>query len=146
MKWIVCLLFVSLSGFALVQEETEELIYELPPEKKDTLLPLELIVEGCEPEAYFDPAYGSLLDFISAHIVYPSEAADSLIQGKVYVSFIVERDWKLTNVHASTPVHPLLDREAVRLFESMPKWKPALFNGKPVRSKMTLPIAFVVHD
>lgn len=76
---------------------------------------------------------------------YPEEAAENGIQGKVYVEFFVERDGSISNVKVIRGVDPMLDKEAVRLVESCPRWKPGMQRGRPVRVKMSVPITFEIH-
>lgn len=82
------------------------------------------------------------MKFLVSNIVYPKQARDSKIEGKVIVSFIVEKDGSITNVEVLRSAHPLLDAEAIRVTKLMPKWKPGKQKGKPVRCKFSMPIAF----
>lgn len=76
---------------------------------------------------------------------YPPEAIEKSIQGKVYVEFCVEVDGSVTNVKVVRGVDPLLDKEAVRLVESSPKWKPGTQRGKPVKVRMAFTVSFEIH-
>ena len=67
------------------------------------------------------------------------------IQGRVTVSFIVEKDGRVSNVRLLRSVQPLLDKEAVRVVKSMPKWSPGKQNGKPVRVRFNLPVMFKLN-
>ena len=84
--------------------------------------------------------------FLSKNIKYPREALEESIQGKVIVTFIVEKDGSVSNVEVLKSVHKLLDDEAVRVVKMMPKWKPGTQAGKPVRSKFDLPILFNMQE
>ena len=75
-------------------------------------------------------------------IIYPEEAEEKGIEGKVFVTFIVEPDGNIDEVKVASSVHKLLDNEAVRVIKSMPKWIPGKQNGEPVRVKYTAPISF----
>ena len=86
----------------------------------------------------------SLLKWIANHIEYPQSALDNNIQGKVVLRFVVEKDGSIGDVVVARKVDPALDKEAVRVLKSMPKWKPGKQRGKAVRSYFTLPIAFVL--
>lgn len=81
-------------------------------------------------------------NYIEKNIKYPESAADNGIQGKVIVSFIVEPDGKVTNVKVVRGIDPALDKEAVRVIESSPKWQPGKQRGKPVRVNLTFPVVF----
>lgn len=86
----------------------------------------------------------SLLKWIASHIEYPQSALDNNIQGKVVLRFVVEKDGSIGDVVVAHKVDPALDKEAVRVLKSMPKWTPGKQRGKAVRSYFTLPIAFVL--
>ena len=67
------------------------------------------------------------------------------LQGKVLVIFIIEPDGSISNAHVAKKVNEYLDVEAVRAVSSMPKWSPGMRDGKAVRVKYTLPIAFCLN-
>jgi TonB family protein len=73
---------------------------------------------------------------------YPQEALKDSIQGVSTVSFIINKDGSHTKVEVVNSLGPAFDKEIARLVENMPEWKPALLNGKPVPSKISLPITF----
>ena len=73
---------------------------------------------------------------------YPMSAVYAGVVGTIYVSFIVEEDGSISNVTAKESVYPDLTKEAVRVVQNMEKWKPAMLNGTPVRSKFHVPILF----
>lgn len=89
---------------------------------------------------------GKLNEWLSQNVNYPKEAQDASIEGRVYVSFVVEKDGSITNVSIARSVHPLVDAEAVRVYSSMPKWAPALREGKAVRFSQTFPLTFKLQD
>ncbi len=62
--------------------------------------------------------------------------------GKVFVSFVVEKDGSIQNVKVEKGVSSILDEEAMRVVRNMPKWTPAMKDGKEVRTSLTLPIVF----
>lgn len=86
----------------------------------------------------------SLLKWLANHIEYPQSALDNNIQGKVVLRFVVEKDGSIGDVIVVRKVDPALDKEAVRVVKSMPKWKPGKQRGKAVRSYFTLPVAFTL--
>lgn len=94
-----------------------------------------------EPAA-FDGGFSELFTYISNTLVYPKEALRKDIEGKVYVSFVIDRDGSVTNVKIAKGVNELLDTEAIRIVNNMPKWKPGRFEGNLVRFEFTLPINF----
>ncbi len=86
---------------------------------------------------------GNINKWLSANIIYPFRARENGIQGRVSVSFVVEKDGSITNVKVTQSEDPLFDKEAVRVVKSMPKWKPGkLKGGKPARVLVTLPFNF----
>lgn len=85
---------------------------------------------------------GNVQKWIASHVKYPELAKENGIQGKVFVQFVVEKDGSVSNVKVVRGVDSTLDKEAVRVISSMPKWKPGKQREKPVRVSYTLPIAF----
>ena len=83
-----------------------------------------------------------MMKFLAANVKYPEEAYSQGIEGRVVLTFIVEVDGTITNVKVSKKVNELLDAEAIRVVNSMPKWKPGKQNGKEVRVKYTIPVIF----
>ena len=84
----------------------------------------------------------ALFKFINEKLRYPKEAEEHGIQGRVICNFVVEKDGSITDVKVQRSVHPLLDKEAVRVLSLMPKWKPGYQNKNPMRVKYTVPISF----
>ena len=80
--------------------------------------------------------------FLSNNLRYPAVAMEQGIQGRVVTQFVVDKDGSITDVKVVRSLDPMLDKEAVRLVKSMPKWTPGKLNGSPVRVKCILPISF----
>jgi periplasmic protein TonB len=78
-------------------------------------------------------------------IKYPQIAQENGIQGRVYVQFVVDRDGSITNASIARGVDASLDREALRVVNTLPKWKPGMQRGKPVKVSYTVPINFVLQ-
>lgn len=87
----------------------------------------------------------AMLKYIMENIKYPKQIMEEGIQGRVTVRFIVEKDGSISDVKPILSVHPLLDKEAVRVVKSMPKWTPGKHNGKPVRVRFNLPVMFKLN-
>ena len=87
----------------------------------------------------------AMLKYIMENIKYPEQAMKEGIQGRVTVRFIVEKDGSISDVKPILSVHPLLNKEAVRVVESMPKWTPGKQNGKPVRVRFNVPVMFKLN-
>jgi protein TonB len=90
----------------------------------------------------FPGGQGALMSYLSSHTKYPVVAQENGVQGRVTVSFVVERDGSITDVHVVRSVDPSLDREAARVISSMPNWQPGKQNGSAVRVKFNVPVQF----
>ena len=108
-----------------------------PPKEEETK-----IFEVVEQMPSFPGGQAALFEFLSKNIRYPVVAEENGIQGRVIVTFVVERDGSITDVRVVKSVDPSLDKEAVRVTKSMPHWNPDMQNGGPVRVKFTLPVTF----
>jgi len=86
-----------------------------------------------------------LMKFIQKNVRYPAIAKEYNITGKVYVSFIVDRQGKVTNVKLVRGVDKNLDAEALRVVSSLPQYTPGRQRGKPVRVMFTIPINFTLN-
>ena len=84
----------------------------------------------------------AMFKFIAKNVQYPKEAKDKEIQGRVFLSFVVEKDGSVSNVEVKRGIGGGCDEEAVRVVKAMPKWKPGKQEGKPVRVSFTLPFNF----
>jgi Ca-activated chloride channel family protein len=88
----------------------------------------------------------ALHNFITQNIQYPVEAQAKCIQGRVYVSFIIDKDGSIINVRIARGISPSLNAEAMRVVRSMPKWKPGKQRGKAVKVSYTVPINFKLRS
>lgn len=84
----------------------------------------------------------ALMGYLRDNIHYPTVAAENGVQGRVVVGFVVERDGSITDVKILRGVDPSLDREAMRVVKSMPRWNPGKQNGSAVRVKYQVPVSF----
>lgn len=116
----------------------------IPKEEKDEIEESQIffIVEEM-PE--FPGGENALRSYIAKSIKYPIIAQENGIQGKVYVSFVVDKDGGISDAKIVRNVDPSLDKEALRVINSLPKWKPGKQRGKPVRVAYTVPISFVLQ-
>ena len=108
-----------------VEEEAEEQIFT--------------VVEN-NPE--FPGGAAALMKYLKDNINYPVIAQENGIQGRVICQFVVNRDGKIVDAVVLRGVDPSLDKEALRVVNSMPKWNPGEQRGKPVRVRFTLPVQF----
>lgn len=102
----------------------------------------EKVFDVVEQMPSFPGGQGALFEFLSKNIRYPAVAEENGVQGRVIVTFVVERDGSITDVKVVKSVDPSLDKEATRLVKSMPNWIPGKQNGSAVRVKFTLPVTF----
>ena len=98
-----------------------------------------------EIESEFPGGAKGWIRYLTDNFNYPKAAVRKRIQGTVSVQFIVDRDGKVTNAEVIKSVHPLLDKEALRLIQESPKWKPAIQDGKKVRSYKKQPVVFMLQ-
>jgi protein TonB len=90
----------------------------------------------------FPGGNAALMEYLSKNVKYPVVAQENGVQGRVVVSFVVERDGSITDVKVVKSVDPSLDREASRVVSSMPRWIPGKQNGSAVRVKYNVPVSF----
>ena len=120
----------------VVREHKEEIIVEeKKPEKEE-------VFRAVEQMPQFPGGNAALFEYLSKHIKYPVIAEENGIQGRVIVTFVVERDGSITDVKVVKSVDPSLDKEAQRVVKSMPRWIPGKQNGSAVRVKYTVPVTF----
>lgn len=90
----------------------------------------------------FPGGASKLASYLNNEVDYPYEAFNQKIQGRVIVTFVVERDGSISDAKIINSIHPLLDEEALRVVNNMPKWIPGMQKGKTLRVKYTMPITF----
>lgn len=100
------------------------------------------VFDVVEEMPHFPGGRAALQAFLSSNTKYPVVAQENGVQGRVIVSFVVERDGSITDVRVVRSVDPSLDREASRVVRSMPRWSPGKQNGSTVRVKYTVPVVF----
>lgn len=116
-------------------QEYDYVIVEPEPEPDEVFV----VVED-QPE--FPGGTAALLEYLRKNIKYPSVCRENNIQGKVIVTFVVNKDGSIVDIEVVKSVNPLLDKEAIRVISQMPKWKPGAQRGKPVRVKYSVPVNF----
>lgn len=89
-----------------------------------------------------DGGMAGLMQYLSKNIKYPTIAQENGTQGRVTVQFVVNKDGSIVDAKVLRGVDPYLDKEALRVIGTMPKWKPGMQRGKPVRVKYTVPVMF----
>ena len=129
------LLLNNIDAMARVLNEIE-IADPLPPDNNK-------IYEECDIAPEFPGGHTALLQYLSKNINYPVEAQRLGKQGIVNTSFVIEKDGKITNARIEQPLYPALDKESLRVVNSMPKWTPGkMKDGTIVRVKLTIPITY----
>lgn len=88
----------------------------------------------------------ALLDYLSKNVRYPEECRKDSIEGRVIISFVVERDGRITDTEVNKSVNKLFDAEALRVVRAMPKWTPGRHRGVPVRVYYRIPVNFRLEN
>ena len=104
----------------------------------------EEVSEFLEDMPEFPGGMAEMMLWLSQNVQYPKEAVDGHIEGRVMVTFIVEKDGSISNAEVERSIHELLDKEALRVVSAMPKWKPGMKNGQPVRARFHIPVRFEI--
>ena len=102
-----------------------------------------VIIEPKIPEEVYPKFPGGpekMFEFINENLRWPDTEADVIV--RVVVAFTVEKDGSLSDIKVVKSLDPLFDKEAVRLVKSMPKWKPGMDNGEPIRVRSSVPVTF----
>ena len=134
-------------------EETTDIFNEdnLAPVQVKYVVPVQVIEEEPEEQEIFDvvenmPEFpggpAALMAYLSKNIRYPTIAQENGTQGRVIVQFVVNKDGSIVDATVVRSVDPYLDKEALRVINGMPKWKPGMQRNKPVRVKYTVPVMF----
>ena len=113
----------------------EPVVEEEEPVEEEIFMVVEQMPE-------FPGGMAELMKFLSKNIKYPTIAQENGIQGRVIVQFVVNQDGSIVDPVVMRSVDPYLDKEALRVISSMPKWKPGMQRGKAVRVKYTVPVTF----
>lgn len=117
--------------------KAKEVIAQPEPAEEETK-----VFDVVEVMPQFPGGPTALFEYLSKNIKYPVVAEENGVQGRVIVTFVVERDGSITDVQVVKSVDPSLDKEAKRVVSSMPNWIPGKQNGSAVRVKYTVPVTF----
>ncbi len=121
-----------------VLKAKEVIAQEVPKEE-------EKVFDVVEQMPSFPGGQEALFAYLSKNIKYPVVAEENGVQGRVIVTFVVERDGSITDVKVVKSVDPSLDKEAARVVRAMPHWIPGKQNGSAVRVKFTVPVTFTLQ-
>lgn len=125
-------------------ETKQDTVLNLNQNKEEEILKEEEVIlsEQAETMPLFEGGYVELIRFIYTHLKYPEIALQKRIEGKVWCSFIVNKNGSISDVRLEQGVSIYLDDEAIRVLRSMPPWQPAIQKEQPVRVRIYLPIVF----
>ncbi len=112
------------------------------PEPKAAAEVEEKVFDVVEQMPSFPGGPSALTRYLNDNVKYPVVAQENGVQGRVVISFVVERDGHITDVRVVRSVDPSLDREASRVVKNMPNWIPGKQNGSAVRVKYNVPVSF----
>jgi protein TonB len=116
----------------------EELVFEYAPQEEVSDEIFEIVEKQAEPAIGMSEFY----QYVSSNLVYPEAAKAAGVEGKVYLQFVVDQQGGISQVTTLKGLGFGCDQEAIRVMESSPKWIPARQQGRPVKSKVTLPLVF----
>ena len=127
----------------VTQKTPNELI---PTAKADTVTQTVSDKNELDYSKAVPPAYPggekAMFEYLMMNIHYPAEAEKAKKEGRVVVSFVIDTDGSVIDAKVMRGVDPVLDKEAVRVISTMPKWIPAKVDGKPVKVSYSLPVSF----
>lgn len=124
-----------------VVELTEDPVIDPTLPENDTAI---VVISDVMPE--FPGGEDSLFAFLSRNIKYPAEAKKADIRGRVFVTFVVEKDGRITGERILRDIGGGCGEEVLRVIRTMPKWKPGTQDDTPVRVQFNLPVAFELQD
>lgn len=121
---------------------TDEPVTYEPVVTEPEVVDEDIIHVRAEVQPAFPGGQAAMMKFLRDNIKYPSVCAETGIQGRVIVSFVVNKDGSIEQVEVLSGVHERLDAEAVRVVKLMPTWTPGQMQGHAVRTKFNLPVTF----
>ena len=117
-----------------------------PVEVEEEEVEEQQIFQVVEEMPEFPGGMGECMKFLSKNIKYPTISQENGVQGRVIVQFVVNRDGSIVDPVVVRGVDPYLDKEALRVISTMPKWKPGKQRGKAVRVKYTVPVMYRLQE
>ncbi len=152
----IFLLGISSIGFAqenqntndtipIVKDSTEIITQEEPPSVNSTVNDSDEVFVFVEVTPKYPGGEDARLNYLRENIAYPELAFKSGIQGTVYLSFIIEKDGRVSSVKVMRGIGGGCDEESIRVIRNMPIWEPAMQRGRAVRCQFNMPIRFVIE-
>ena len=124
-------------------QETMIAIVEMSGEEEEEEEEVPFALAEVRPE--FPGGEAALQKYIASHVQYPEIARENGLQGKVYVQFVINKRGEVENAIIARGIDAVLDKEALRVIQNLPNWKPGVQRGKPVRVSYTVPINFKLN-
>lgn len=118
---------------------------QVPVEKSEGQV-CDTIYNVAETMPQFPGGPNELMKYLSENTKYPESAKANKIEGRVFVSFVIEKDGSVTNAEVMRGIGKECDAEALRVVSSMPKWQPGTQSGEAVRCRFTVPFIFKFND
>ncbi len=147
---LALLLIVNARASTQQVKKTDETVYEFSTKDitniKIKKVDNDSIYQIVEVMPEFPGGTSEMMTYLSGNIKYPEEAKEKGISGRVFLSFVIEKDGAVSNVKVAKGIGKECDDEALRVVKAMPKWKPGLMKGKPVRVSYMLPIFFKLDE
>jgi len=104
------------------------------------------VFDEVDEMSQFPGGMAGLMQYLSTNVRYPEDAKEAGAQGRVVVSFIVEKDGSISNARVTKPTYSSLDDEALRVVSNMPKWTSGKLNGEAVRVRYSIPVSFRMNN
>lgn len=147
---LAVLMIVNARASAQQVKKTDQTVYEINTKDITSVkiknIDNDSIYQIVEVMPEFPGGTEAMMNYLSKNIKYPEEAKEQGISGRVFLSFVIEKDGSVSNVKVARGIGKLCDDEAVRVVKAMPKWNPGTMKGKPVRVSYMLPIFFKLDD
>ncbi|NQT76295.1 MAG: energy transducer TonB, partial [Bacteroidetes bacterium] len=115
-----------------------------PPQAQEDEKKIIFTVVEVMPE--YPGGVNEMMKFLANNIKYPTNAKENNISGKVFVTFVIEKNGLITNVNILRGIGGGCDEEAIRVIKLMPKWKPGTQRGQAVRVQYNVPIKFTLAE
>ena len=133
-----------LAKVSFTQEPAKENVIKVEPDIDEASDATSNIIEFPDIEAEFKGGKSAMMKFIANNVQYPFKAKQEGLKGRVYLSFIIRKSGRITDIRVERGVHKILDEAAIEVIKLMPRWKPAEHGGERVNSIVRLPITFVL--
>lgn len=106
----------------------------------------DIVYDVAEQQPEFPGGMTEMMRYLQNNLMYPSSCYQQGIQGRVIVKFVIDTDGSVVNAEVFKSINPYLDKEALRVVNAMPKWKPGKQKGQTVKVRFTLPITFRLNE